>query len=328
MTASRRAADVLSSSSALALALILCAAGCARPHDGALQGYVEGEFVYVAAPAAGELQRLFVTRGTQVQPGEPLFALEDTSEQAVVARSRSLLEHAVARLADERKGVRPSELASLEAQVEQARAASELSQIEVKRIAPLVPSGGVSANELDRAEATHRQNVQRVAQLEADLETARLGAREDRVAVAEADVRLAEAELAKATWDLEQRRQSATAAALVFDTPFREGEWVPASAPVVVLLPPANVKVRAFVPEPRLGAIQLGDPVTLRIDGVDTPPRGVVAFVSPRAEYTPPVIFSRESREKLVFLVEIRFDPETAVRLHPGQPVDVFVGGE
>lgn len=303
----------------------LSAAGCVRQDDGALQGYVEGEFVYVAAPAPGELQALAVQRGAEVRPGDLLFALEDTAERAAVARARSLLEHAAARLADERKGARPSELASLEAQVEQARAARELSDIELRRLGPLVPQGAVSSTDLDHAEATHRQNVHRVAQLEADLQTALLGGREDRIAAAEADVRLAEAELARATWDLEQRRQSATAAARVFDTPFREGEWVPASMPVAVLLPPANIKVRAFVPEPRIGALELGAAATLRIDGVSDSPRGTVTFISPEAEYTPPVIFSRESRAKLVFLVEIRFEPETAVRLHPGQPVDVFI---
>jgi HlyD family secretion protein len=306
------------------LGLALSLAGCARPHDGALQGYVEGEFVFVAAPTAGELQRLAVQRGSEVRAGDLLFALEDTAERAAVARASGLLEHARARLADERKGARPTELASLEAQVEQARAARDLSDIELRRLGPLVAPGAVSTTDLDRAEATHRRNVHHVAQLEADHETALLGAREDRIAAAEADVRLAEAELARATWDLAQRQQSATAAARVFDTPFREGEWVPASMPVAVLLPPTNIKVRAYVPEPRIGAIQVGDEVTLRIDGVTDAPRGTVAFVSPQAEYTPPVIFSRESREKLVFLIEVRFDPETAQRLHPGQPVDVL----
>ena len=50
---------------------------------------------------------------------------------------------------------------------------------------------------------------------------------------------------------------------------------------------------------------------------------GKVNFISPQAEYTPPVIYSRDSRAKLVFMVEIVFDPQTAANLHPGQPVDV-----
>jgi HlyD family secretion protein len=128
--------------------------------------------------------------------------------------------------------------------------------------------------------------------------------------------------LAKAEWDLSQKRQIATQAGLVFDTLYRPGEWVAASKPVVVLLPPQNVKVRAFVSEERVGAISLGQEVRIRIDGVE-PITGKVTFISPQAEYTPPVIYSRESRSKLVFLIEIRFDGPVAATLHPGQPVDV-----
>ena len=135
-----------------------------------------------------------------------------------------------------------------------------------------------------------------------------------------------EAALARAEWDLAQKNQSAPQAGQVFDTLYRPGEWVPAGRPVVVLLPPQNIKVRAFVPQARIGTIRLGDPVQVTVDGVEKPFRGRVSFISPRAEFTPPVIYSRENRAKLVFLVEAVFDPETAARLHPGQPVDIRFG--
>src|SRR5262249_17538960 len=125
----------------------------------------------------------------------------------------------------------------------------------------------------------------------------------------------------RAAWDQDQKRQSAPFAALVFDTIYREGEWVEAGRPVVALLPPKNVKVRAFVPEPRIGAGRLGD----RPTGGGARLAGGGALASPEAEYTPPVIYSRETRDKLVFLIEVRFPPEVAARLHPGQPVDVRI---
>jgi HlyD family secretion protein len=59
------------------------------------------------------------------------------------------------------------------------------------------------------------------------------------------------------------------------------------------------------------------------LDGANAPVVGTVSFVSPEAEYTPPVIYSRESRSKLVFMIELRFEPDVAAKLHPGQPVDV-----
>ena len=109
----------------------------------------------------------------------------------------------------------------------------------------------------------------------------------------------------------------------MYDTLFRQGEWVPAGKPVVVLLPPQNIKVRAFVPETRVGSIHYADTARVTLDGVQNPFLGKVSYISPRAEYTPPVIYSRESRAKLVFMVELIFDPQAAANLHPGQPVDV-----
>jgi HlyD family secretion protein len=138
-------------------------------------------------------------------------------------------------------------------------------------------------------------------------------------------LRAAEAEFARLQWNLDQKRQLATADALVFDTMYREGEWVEAGHAIVALLPPPNVKVRTFVPETRVGAIRVGAAARVHVDGVEQPALGSVTFVSPRAEFTPPVIFSRESRSKFVFLVEIRFAPEIAATLHPGQPVDVRI---
>ena len=184
--------------------------------------------------------------------------------------------------------------------------------------------------ELDflRARATRDQNRQRVVELEADLKTAKLGSRADQIAAAEATVKAQEAALAKAEWDLSQKRQAAPKAGLIFDTLYREGEWVPAGRPVIALLPPQNIKVRAFVQESRIGTIRFGDAAHVSVDGVGEVFTGAVNYISPKAEYTPPVIYSEESRGKLVFLVEAMFDPVTAAKLHPGQPVDVRFGDD
>jgi HlyD family secretion protein len=306
----------------LALALVVCG-GCGKPESDRVQGYVEGEFVYVASPHAGALETLSVQRGTRVKAGEPLFALAVEPEKAQRDEAARRVAQARANLEDARKGKRPPEIEALEAQHKQAKAALVRSESEYARVESLASMGAGSAEDVERARATRDQDKQRVIQLEAELKTARLGLRDDQIAAAEANVRALEAALAKAEWDLAQKRQSAPRDALVFDTLFREGEWVPAGRPVVALLPPGNVKVRAFVPEPRIGALRVGQTAQVFVDGVPEPLAGKVSFISPRAEFTPPVIYSRESRSKLVFMVEIAFDPATAADLHPGQPVDV-----
>lgn len=312
----------------LMLVVAVVQMGCERPPSDEVQGYVEGEYVYVASPYAGALESLFVRRGEQVGAGDPLFALEQVSEKAARDEAEKKLRQALANLEDAKKGKRPSEIESLRAQLKYAQAALRLSLQEVTRQEGLksMPGAAVEA-EVDRARAARDQNRQRVAQLEADLNTALLGARADQVAAAEAEVRAREAALAGAEWVLAQKQKTAPKAGLVFDTLYREGEWVAAGRPVIVLLPPDHIKVRAFVPEPKIGTITLGDVVRITVDGVQGTIRGKVRYISPRAEYTPPVIYSQKNREKLVFMVEVLFDPDAARNLHPGQPVDVRFNG-
>ncbi len=318
----RRGWQRLIRSAGAALCLVLMA-GCKPAANQRVQGYVEGEYVYVASPLAGALETLSVQRGAQVKTGDPLFALDSVPETAARDEAQRRLAQARANLEDAKKGRRPEEIESIEAQIKQARAAQALSEKEFARQEELVRSGVASKQEFDRARSALDQDRQRAAQLEADLRTARLGSRTDQIVAAEANVRALEAALARADWDLSQKRQATTQAGLVFDTLYRQGEWVAAGRPVVVLLPPPNIKVRAFVPETRVGAIHPGDAVRVFVDGVYEPFTGKVSFISPQAEYTPPVIYSQESRGKLVFMIEAVFEPATAAKLHPGQPVDV-----
>ena len=305
-------------------ALVALAAAMGLGGDGGalrVQGYVEGEYVYVAAPVAGRLETLHVARGAQVAAGAPLFQLDRSSEQPARDEAAARLARAAASLADLRKGKRPSELASIEAQLAQAKAMLELSESELKRRERLVASNVTSREAVDQARAAYERDRARVAELQAALETAQLGARADEIQAAEAEVTAARAQLAQAEWRLDQMSQAAPQAGVVVDTLYRPGEWVAAGAPVVSLLPPENLKVRFFVPEPRLGAIEVGDEVGVSCDACAPDLSAVISYVSPDAEYTPPVIYSRDMRAKLVYLVEAK--PRHTAALHPGQPVDV-----
>ncbi len=298
-------------------------AGCKQSPRARVQGYIEGEFVHIAAPLAGQLDGLAVQRGAQVKRGDPLFSLENGMETAARDEAERRLLQAKATLEDVKKGRRPTELNALDAQLGQARAALAFSEKESQRQEDLHRRGASSAEAFDRARATRDQDRQRVSQLEADLQTARLGSREDQIAAAEANVRALQAGVAQAEWALSQKRQAAPLDGLIFDTLYQQGEWVAAGQPVVVLLPPANIKARAFVSEKQAGTIHPGAGVRVFVDGVGAPFAGKVSFISPQAEFTPPVIYSQESRGKLVFMIELRFDAAAAVKLHPGQPVDV-----
>ena len=298
--------------------------GCEKAADSAWQGYVEGEFVLLASPYAGQLQKLHVRRGDAVDKGKPVFALAQESERAARAEAEERLRSAQARVENLSQGRRAPEVEALRAELKQAQAALELSQITLAREEMLVKTEATSRARYDDARGALERDKARVAAAEAQLRTALqpLGRDAERKA-AEAEVAAARAAVAQAAWRLEQKSVIAPVAGRVQDTYFVEGEWVPAGRPVASLLPPGNVKVRFYVPEGILGSLSTGTDVEVRCDGCPAPVAAKISFISSQAEYTPPVLYSRDSRGKLLFLVEARPAPGDAAKLRPGQPIDV-----
>ena len=310
------------SSGAWASLLLLALAGCGSAEH-PLQGYVEGEYLRVGAPFAGTLQQLSVRRGDTVAVGAPLFALERENETAARREAQERLAAAEARLANLQTGKRPVEVEVVAKQLQQARAGRDLSATNLKRQQELFAKGFVSKAALDDAQTSAKRDEERVAELEAGVMTQKLPARPDEIKAAEADAKAARELLAQADWKLAQRAFAAPAAGLVHDTYYNPGDFVPAGSPVVSILPPGNVKARFYVPETELARIKPRSEVTLACDGCGNPIRARVDFVSDKAEFTPPVLYSKENRAKLVFLVEARPVAADAAKLKPGQPIDV-----
>ena len=297
--------------------------GCTKNSPGNFQGYIEGEYIYISSPLAGALTNLTTARGDSVKAGQLLFELERQSEAAAVAQAEKNLTQAQAQLADLQKGQRPTEIASLAAQLERAQADLKLSAAELARREKLGGSEVISKEELDQSRAQTDANQAQVNQLAANLATAKLGGREDAIRAAQAAAEAQKAALDKAKWTFDQKQQFAPANATVHDTLYRQGEFVAAGNPVVSLLPPENLKVRFFVPQENLPQIKIGGTVSVQPDGATRALRATVNYFSTQAEYTPPVIYSRETRAELVFMIEAKFSPADAVELRPGQPVDV-----
>lgn len=314
---------------ALVLGALLAAGlwGCGSPPPVTYQGYVEGEFVYVAGKISGRLENLSVLRGTKVTVGTMLFSLEHGFEDQGVALAEAQLRQAEDTLRDKEKGLRPEEIDQIVADLRRAQAARELSALEFKRRVKLFADATIAKEELDNARTTHTRDKQQVKELEAKLATGRLPSRVDQVRAAQAAVEAARASLSQARWDLDQKTQRAGVGGLVFDILHYPGEWVAAGSPVVTLLPPENIKIRFFVPQAVAGSLKPGQAIRVSFDGAAAPVAATISYIAPEVEYTPPVIYSQGFRDKLVIMVEARPVREVAESLHPGQPVDVFLGG-
>lgn len=307
----------------LPLSLLPLLYACQPPPDPAWSGYAEGDYVYISAPVAGTLRELPVHKGQTVEAQALLFRLDDQPAQAARAEADARLDTARHQADNSAKGRRRDEIAVTEAQLAQAREQAERAQTEWQRNQQLVNQSFISRSRLDDAATAARQAQDRVDELQAALRVARLPARSDEQAAAQATRRAAAQVREQALWREQQARQHAPAAGLVADTFFRVGEYVNAGQPVLALLPPERRKARFYVPEAQRGGLAPGQAVSLRCDGCGGPMAARISYISPQAEYTPPVIYSTSQRTRLVFLVEALPSPADALRLPPGQPLDV-----
>ncbi|MDZ7592077.1 MAG: HlyD family efflux transporter periplasmic adaptor subunit [Rubrivivax sp.] len=299
---------------------LLAACGPA-PDEAPMSGYAEAELVFVAPGTAGQLKTLAVQRGDRVGAGQLIYTLDSDAQTLARDAAQARQERAEAQAQNLRKGKRPAELQAIDQQLAQARAAQAASLAALQRQQQLVAQGFVSALRLDELVAARDRDAARVQELLAQRTLATEAARSDEIAAAAAEARASSADLALAAWREGQMQRTAPAEAVVFDVLYRIGEWVPAGAPVVALLPPGALKLRFFVPEPMLAQAVVGREVTVSCDGCAAGLRARIRYVSPQAEFTPPVIYSNDSRSKLVFMAEA--EPTAAADLKPGQPVDV-----
>lgn len=248
------------------------------------QGYVAGEFRYISSNFQGVLKKLAVRRGDHVQDGQHLFTLDPLPESALLAQATAQVQQA-------------------QEVVKQGQANFDLMQTIYQRQRKLIVQSATSIQQVDISRGNFEQAR---AQLDHAL----------------AQLKSAQAQLLQANWGKEQKTIFSPTAAQVFDTYYLPGESVAPNRPVVSLLAPQDIKIVFFIPEKDLSRIRLNQTVTITCDGCSKDLRAQVNYISPQAEYTPPVIYSNETRDTLVFKIEAR---ETNHVLHPGQPVSVLL---
>lgn len=308
---------------AVIILIALLMTGCSR--NPPLQGYLEGEYIYLAVNFSGILKQLLIFRGNEVKAGQLLFVLDSEPEASQLEQAKNQLDQEEKKLLDIETGQRKTILESITAQREQAVANLQLSKQNVERYRVLFKQGAVAKVTLDEAESSYQRDLNAVNQYAANLAEAAQGARQDAINAQIAAVNAAKAAVTKAEWQLAQKSVYAPVSGRIFDTYYKVGEFVNIQQPVASLLAPGDIKLVFYIAEPRRSEVLLDKTVYFTCDGCDRYYSASINYISPQAEYTPPVIFSRESREKLVFRIEAHLPLATAQRFYPGQPVDVYL---
>jgi HlyD family secretion protein len=315
------------------LVIALVAAGFAgwwfylRPHPADTvewQGYAEADFVKVGPTQPGLVTAIHVARGDKIEKGAALFEQDDSNDRASRDQIARQLAQAREQLANLQAGGKPTEIQQAEANLADAQAARDKTQADYTRNQALLKTGTASAQLVDQEAADLRSGNAKVRGLEAMLAQLRAPmGREGEIKAQQAAVEAAEAALAMARWRLDQRHGASPVSGVIADTLAEPGETLAAGAPVVSILPPENIFVRFFVPEPALSGLHKGDEVAISCDGCPHDLTATVSFIAPQAEFTPPVIYSESTRGKFVFQAEARPKPGQAITLNPGQPVTV-----
>ena len=285
-------------------------------------GYVEGETSLIAPPVAGRLVERPVDRGGQVKKGDRLFVIDPVLATAEVARAEGALAELKSRHENMLTGKRPEEQDVVRGQKREAEASLALAETELQRQSQLLEKAITTRQAYDQANSQVRQLRSRVASLSAQEKVGDLAARPDEIAAAKAMVDQNQANLEQARKRLDDLMPGAPEDGLIENTFYNVGEWVPAGTPVVSLLPPYRVKLRFFVPEEDVAQARMGQQVSFTCDTCPADLKASIIYVSPRAEFTPPVIYSQTARSKLVFLIEARPEASQA-KLSPGLPVTV-----
>lgn len=309
------------------LIFLLSLCSCGR-HSRTYEGYVEGRYTYISPYGAGYLKNLYVYRGNRVNEKQKLFSLDPYPEQAQLSQAKAQEQAAEQNLQNLIQGQRTTIIALYEAQLRRAQSDFDLAKLTLKRQQSLFKQNAVAKVDLDNAHTNYQSTLQRVNEATANLNEAKLGSRQHLIQAQRETLKANQADVERLTWIVNQKSAFSPEKALVFDTFFRVGEFVNAGQPVLALLTPANVKIIFFVPEAGLSQLKLNETLSFSCDSCHSKSTARIDFISNQAEYTPPVIYSQNTRAKLVYRVEAALSSDVALDYHPGQPVTVLIHGK
>lgn len=302
------------------LALTVCA--CKNPdNENVFTGYVEAEFVTVSAPASGWIEQQNVDYGQAVSPGSVLVQFDQALQQYQLDQSIANVASVSAQLEDAQHGARDEELAVLKSQLQEQQFNIDEAKLELERTAALRKRELATQADYDKA-MLNLKALEAAAQVTShQIEVQMLAGRPDYLESLRQQVKAAKSAEQQALWALNERQIQSRNHGVIKEIYARTGEYVTQGQPILLLQLQDTAKVRFYVSQQQLDTLSLGTNVSVHQDGLDRALKATVTYIASRAEFTPPVLYSEQSRQSLVFLVEARFEESAA--LHPGQPVDV-----
>lgn len=316
----------------VALLALACAtvaatlAGCNDDREAAeLPGYIEADLTSVASPVSGTLTALKVREGQQVKPGQPLYTLESARERAQLEEATAREQQAKAQSSNLSKGAREAEVEQLRARLRQAQAQFAQTQLQLRKTEALVKGNFISEMQLENDRTQVAIARSQVEDARAAIDSAQQGARADEQRAAQASTIAAQANVRQIEWLLQQKQVDAPVNGVVQEIYVRQGELAQSGAAVLTLLHTDTQKVRFFIPNDLRPRFMPGTAIEIKVSGCDALLHASISRVSARPEYTQPLMFGPELRDRLSFLTEARLENKGGCSAPPGTPVGVRV---
>lgn len=288
------------------------------------QGYVAGTNTYIAPQFEGKLKKLAVKRGDKVEKGALLFALDDKPQVYVLNESTALLQESIAQLTDLAKPKRTQRLDIIRAKIKQVEAQINLAQLRENRNQTLFDKKVLAKDSLDVSHEHLNELLAKKKQLESELELSMLGARPDIIDAKKSAIQSLKIKIKHLSWVLSSKVEYSPDAGVVCDTFYVEDELVTKAKPVVALLFPKNIYLEFFVPYLEAKNLYIGKEIEYYfMDENKHIKLAKITFISPEAEYVPPLVYSRDNSDKIVF--KIKAKPVNNEFLNPGIPVTIKI---
>lgn len=265
------------------LGMVLLSLTACKKENKLFNGYIDADLVYLSSDFGGRLTELAVRRGQLVSKDQRLFQLEKTSDRYHVSMSEFNTKSLLA---------------------ERAQIVSQLSYHETNyhRILGMRKENAASQSALDAALRDLNVSKQQLVDFDAKIKGS-------------------EIDTADQKWRMARKEGFAVKRGIIFDTYYTQGEFVQAGSPVLSLVTKENIKAVFFVAEAQLSQIRLNQKITIKTDNNENFAVGHICYIANIAEFTPPIIYSREERQRLVFRVEANIDTPDLEKVHLGLPV-------
>jgi HlyD family secretion protein len=316
---------VISALACVSMGLTGCLDFFQKKDQAQLPGYIEADVTSVASPVAGSVAMMDVKEGQTVKTGDNLYLLESNREQAQLAEAQARKSQAESQSRNISTGARQAELDSIRAKLRYAKAQWAQAQSQLAKTETLVKKGFVAEAQLDVDKTNVQLAFEQVQEARASLRAAKAGGRTDERAAAFAQTEAAEAGVKQVKWLLQQKQISAPIDSIVQEIFIRQGEFAQSGMTVLTLLRKDSLRVRFFVPNELRPRFLPGTAFNVQVSGCEKPVSAHITRVSARPEFTNPLMFGPELRDRLSFLTEGKLDNGHACTVPPGTPVGVII---